>query len=62
VSSRRYAKDYLKRISGRSQTIARVEAGLNDFTVILRVVGGDEKESLNSGTVNMVASTKGLGP
>jgi hypothetical protein len=39
-----------------------VEAGSNTSTVTLRVVGGDEKGSLKSETVNMVASPKGLGP
>jgi hypothetical protein len=41
----------------------RVEAGSNTSTVTLRVVGSDEKGSLESETVkNMVASPKGLGP
>jgi hypothetical protein len=40
----------------------RVEAGSNASTVILRVVGGDEKGSLKSETVTEVASPKGLGP
>jgi hypothetical protein len=40
-----------------------VEAGSNTFTVILRVVGGDEKGSLKSETVKYtVMSPKGLGP
>jgi hypothetical protein len=32
------------------RTVTRVETGSNTFTVILRVVGGDEKESLKSET------------
>jgi hypothetical protein len=39
-----------------------VEVGSNTSTVTLRVVGGDEKGSLKSETVNVVARTKGLGP
>jgi hypothetical protein len=39
-----------------------VEARSNTSTVTLRVVGGDEKGSLKSETVNMVTSPKGLGP
>jgi hypothetical protein len=42
--------------------VSRVEAGSNTSTVTLRVVGGDEKGSLESETVNMVSSSKGLGP
>jgi hypothetical protein len=38
-----------------------VEAGSNTSTVTLRVVGGDENGSLESETVNMVASPMGLG-
>jgi hypothetical protein len=41
---------------------SRVEAGSNTSTVALRVVGGDEKGSLESETANMVASPTGLGP
>jgi hypothetical protein len=40
----------------RSSGLTRVEAGSNTSTVNLRVVGGDEKGSLKSETVNMVAS------
>jgi hypothetical protein len=36
--------------------------GSNTSTVTLRVVGGDEKGSLKSETINTVASPKGLGP
>jgi hypothetical protein len=39
-----------------------MEAESNTSTVALRVVGGDEKGSLESETENMVASPKGLGP
>jgi hypothetical protein len=39
-----------------------VEEGTNTSTVTLRVVGGDEKGSLESETVNMVAIPMGLGP
>jgi hypothetical protein len=39
-----------------------VEGGSNTSTVALRVVGGDEKKSLESETVNMVTSPMGLGP
>jgi hypothetical protein len=39
-----------------------VEAGSNTSTVTLQVVGGDEKGSLKSETVNMITSAKGLGP
>jgi hypothetical protein len=38
------------------------EAGSNTSTVALRVVGGDEKRSLESETENMVTSATGLGP
>jgi hypothetical protein len=37
----------------------RVEAGSNTFTVTLRVVGGDEKESLKSETVKYGLEAKG---
>jgi hypothetical protein len=37
-----------------------VEAGSNTSTVTLRVIGGDEKGSLNLRQSNMVSSTKGL--
>jgi hypothetical protein len=40
----------------------RVEAGPNTSAVALRVVGGDKKGNLESGTKIMVASTTGLGP
>jgi hypothetical protein len=43
------------------QLVLRVEVGSNTFTVTLRVVGGDEKGSLNSEKVK-VASPKGLAP
>jgi hypothetical protein len=39
-----------------------VEAGSNTSTVALRVVGGDEKGSLESETENIVTSPTGLGP
>jgi hypothetical protein len=42
--------------------IFRVEAVSNASTVALRVVGGDEKGSLESETENMVVSSTGLGP
>jgi hypothetical protein len=41
----------------RSEFESRVEAGTNTSTVTLRVVGGDEKGSLESETVQL-----GLGP
>jgi hypothetical protein len=42
---------------------SRVEEGSNTSTVALRVVGGDEKESLKSETErNMVTSPTELGP
>jgi hypothetical protein len=37
-----------------SSQISRVEAGSNTFTVALRDVGGDKKESLKSETVKYV--------
>jgi hypothetical protein len=40
---------------------SHVKAGSNTSTVVLRVVGGDEKGSLESETVNMIASPTGLG-
>jgi hypothetical protein len=43
-------------------SISRVEAGSNTSTVALRFVGGDKKGSLESETVNMVASPTGLRP
>jgi hypothetical protein len=46
----------------RNKRVTRVEAGSNTSTVTLRAVGGDEKGSLKSETVNMVVSPKGLGP
>jgi hypothetical protein len=39
-----------------------VEAGSNTSTVALRVVGGDEKGSVESETENMVASPTRYGP
>jgi hypothetical protein len=39
------------RIDQNSESHTRVEAGSNTFTVTLRVVGGDEKGSLESETV-----------
>jgi hypothetical protein len=42
--------------------LTRVEAGSNTSNVTLRVVGGDEKESLKSETVKYGQSPKGLGP
>jgi hypothetical protein len=57
---------YLPRLCGQDlksrKTLSRVEAGSNTFTVALRVVGDDEKGSLESGTVKLVASTTGLRP
>jgi hypothetical protein len=41
---------------------SRGEAASNTSTVTLRVVGGDEKGSLESETVKMVASSTELGP
>jgi hypothetical protein len=42
--------------------ISRVEAGSNTPTVSLRVVGGDEKGSLESETVKYGQSPMGVGP
>jgi hypothetical protein len=39
-----------------------VKAGSNTSTVALRVVGGDVEGSLESETVNMITSPKGLRP
>jgi hypothetical protein len=41
------------------QTLTRVEAGSNTFTVTLRVVGGDEKGSLKFETVNCGHESQG---
>jgi hypothetical protein len=42
-----------------SETVARVEAGLNTSNVTLRVVGGDEKGSLKSETVKYGHESQG---
>jgi hypothetical protein len=55
-------EDLLKGVDFDSEERTRVEAGSNTSTLTLRVVGGDENESLKSETVNTVASPKGLGP
>jgi hypothetical protein len=44
------------------QFITRVEEESNTSTVTLRVVGGDEKESLKSETVKYGHESQGLGP
>jgi hypothetical protein len=41
---------------------ARVEAGSNTSTVVLRVVGGDEKGNLKSETVKYGHKSQGIGP
>jgi hypothetical protein len=55
--SRCYKQDSLNQ-----RFTTRVEAGSNTSTVTLRVLGGNEKESLKSETVKLVARSKGLGP
>jgi hypothetical protein len=42
--------------------ISKTEAGSNTSTVALRVVGGDEKGSLESETVKYGTSPTGFGP
>jgi hypothetical protein len=42
-----------------SQGVTRVEAGSNTSTVTLRIVGGDEKESLKSETVKYGRKSQG---
>jgi hypothetical protein len=42
-----------------TRAVPRVEAGSNTSTVTLRVVGGDEKESLNCETVKYGRGTQG---
>jgi hypothetical protein len=44
------------------RTESRVEAGWNTSTVALRVVGGDNKGSLKSGTVKYGRESHGTGP
>jgi hypothetical protein len=44
------------------RVVTRVEAGSNTSTVTLRVVGGDEKGSLNCETVKYGLSPKEHGP
>jgi hypothetical protein len=50
-----YKEDQLN----NSVKMTRVEAGSNTSTVTLRVIGGDEKGSLNSETVKYGHETKG---
>jgi hypothetical protein len=52
-----YKKDNLGR-----PNISRVEAGLNTSTVTLRLVGGDEKGSLESETVKYGRESHGTWP
>jgi hypothetical protein len=42
---------YYKQENWSNASVSRVEAGSNTSTAALRVVGGDEKGSLKSGTV-----------
>jgi hypothetical protein len=61
VSSIRYAKNLPQGEVTKKRQITRVEAGSNTFTVTLRVVGGDEKESLESETAKYGYESYGTG-
>jgi hypothetical protein len=50
-------RSYKRTVSRSSES--RVEAGSNTSTVALRVVGGDEKESLESETVKYGRESQG---
>jgi hypothetical protein len=57
VFSIQFAKNCLKKVTGRLHT--RAEVGSNTSTVTLRVVGGDEKGSLKSEAVKYGHESKG---
>jgi hypothetical protein len=50
----------IRYISGSSDKITRVEAGSNTSTVTLRVIGGDENESLKCETVKYGHDSHGI--
>jgi hypothetical protein len=51
--------DYITRITPALSQYTRVEAGSNTSTVTLRVVGGEEKESLKTETVKYDHESQG---
>jgi hypothetical protein len=51
--------DVIRRTVKVIELLARVEADSNTSTVILRIVGGDEKESLKSETVKYRHESQG---
>jgi hypothetical protein len=59
VVSRRFAPKYKREFAVSLFSITRVEAGSNTSTVTLRLVGGDEKGSLESETVNYGHESRG---
>jgi hypothetical protein len=50
-----------KRDEVRASSVSRVEAGSNNYTAALRVVGGDEKKVSNLRQSNTVTSSTELG-